>query len=92
MFILFTKKLQENNPMSLHNYLHNCKLEELGMIDFNPINILMKIGEITKTVTLATISHKPVGEENPYSWFVYRPLKYFSNTHEDKFQDQRTLI
>ena len=69
MFILFTKKLQENNPMSLHTYLHNCKLEELGMIDFNPINILMKIGKIKQTATLATIFHKPVGEKNPYVWF-----------------------
>ena len=47
MFILFTKKLKENNPMSLHTYLHNCKLEELGMIDFNPINILTMKSEIS---------------------------------------------
>ena len=43
------KKLQGNNPLVIFDpwddtYLHNYKLEEHGMIDLNPINILMKTG------------------------------------------------
>ena len=63
--------------MVLFTYPHNCKLEELGMIDLKPINILMKIGKIKKTVTLATAFQEPVGEENPHVWFGYIPLKIF---------------
>ena len=38
------------------------------------IYVLMVTGAITKTSTLATISHKPAGEENPYLWFGYGQL------------------
>ena len=53
-----------------NTYLRNCKLEELGMIYLKPINIFMTTGEITKTSTLATAFHKPVGEANRYVIFV----------------------
>ena len=43
------------------------------------------------TVTLTTTFHKPVGESNLYIQFGYI-LQIFSNTPEDKFQDQLTVI
>ena len=55
------------------NYIHNCKLEELIMIDLKPINILMTTSEITKTSNLVTNFHKPAGEANPYVWLGYGP-------------------
>ena len=56
--------MKGNKPMGICTYLHNYKLEELGMIDLRALNILMMTGKITKTVTLATTFPKPVGEEN----------------------------
>ena len=38
------------------------------------IILFMETGEITKTVTLATIFHKPVGESNMYVHFGYGQL------------------
>ena len=63
--------------MALYTDIHNCKLEELGMIDLNPINILMMIGKIKNIVTLTTTYYKPVGEENPCVWCGYIPLIIF---------------
>ena len=76
------KKLQAINPMFIcapwyDTYLHNCKLEELNIIEFNPINILITTVKVKKTGTLATIFHKPVGGVNPYVRFGYGPLKIF---------------
>ena len=64
------------NPMGLSTpwadtYLHNCKLEKLGMIALKPINLLMTTGEIKKTATFATTFHKPAGEANMYVQFGY---------------------
>ena len=55
-------------------YLHNFKLEELGMIALKQINVFMMAGEIIKTNTLATNFHKNVGEANLYLQFGYDPL------------------
>ena len=48
----------------------------------NPINAFMVTGAITKTVTLATTSHKPMGGLNKYVWFVYGPLTVCNHTQE----------
>ena len=77
--------LQVINPMGLctpwsDTYLHNCKIEELGMIDLNPINISITADEITKTGALATAFQKPAGESNPYVRFGYRLLKICEHT------------
>ena len=64
-------------PPCDHIYLPNYKLEELGIIALDPINVLMKTGKITKTGTLATTFHKPVGEANLYVQFGYGPPKKF---------------
>ena len=45
-----------------------------------PINVLMSICEITKTSTLTTATHKPMGEANPYVRFVYGPLIILNRT------------
>ena len=58
-------------------YLHNYKLEELGMLSLKTINILMTTGKITKTGNLAATFHKPVGEANTYIRFGYVPLAIF---------------
>ena len=39
-----------------------------------PINVIMVTGAITKTSTLATNFHNPVGGSNPYVRFGYGPL------------------
>ena len=44
-----------------------------------------------KTGILATTFHKPAGEAKMYVRFGYVPKK-FSNTPEEKFQDQWTYI
>ena len=44
------------------------------------INVLMVKSEITKTGTLATNFHKPVGEENLYVQFGYDTLKIYNHT------------
>ena len=46
----------------------------------NPINVLMATGEITKTGTLATTLHKPLGGANMYVRFVYGPLTICNHT------------
>ena len=74
------------NPWS-DNYIHNRKLEEIGMIALKPINVLITKGEISKTGTLAMNLQKPAGEANEYVQFGYGPLK-ISNTPKDKFQDK----
>ena len=45
-----------------------------------PVNVLMAKVAITKTGTLATILHKPVGEANKYVRFGYGLLKNCNNT------------
>ena len=40
----------------------------------------METGEITRTGTLATTFHKPVGEENWYVRFGYGPMKICNHT------------
>ena len=46
----------------------------------NPINVFIVTGAITKTGTLATTLHKPVGEANKYFRFEHSPLKIFNHT------------
>ena len=43
----------------------------------NPINVLIATGAITKTGTLPTNFHNPVGGANPYIQFGYGPLTTF---------------
>ena len=44
------------------------------------INVLMVTREITKTSTLSTNFHNPVGEANPYVQFRYIPLTILNHT------------
>ena len=60
-------------PLS-DSHLKNCKLEEHGMIAFNPINALMTTYDTTKTDTLTINLLKPAEEENSYVHFGYGPL------------------
>ena len=54
--------------------LGKSQQEELDIIDLKTVNIFMTTSETTKTGTLATTFHKPVGEANLYVWFGYGPL------------------
>ena len=68
-------------------YLHNCKIEELSMIELNPINVLMMKGEISKPAPLPRHSKKLQGKQIRM-YGLYTSHRQFANTHEDKFQDQ----
>ena len=66
----------------VNTYLHNCRLEELGMIALKPITILMTTGEIAKNVTLATTFQKLAGEQIRMSG-LYTANWQFYSTPED---------
>ena len=61
------------------------------MIALKPTNVLITTGDITKNVTLVMTFHKPAGEEIRM-YGLDTSLWKLSNTPEEKFQDQLTLI
>ena len=61
--------------LRLLQWTMNNEIEVLGMIDLNPINILMTTSETTKSLTLSTTFHKPTRVTKIFVRFGYRPLK-----------------
>ena len=86
-------------PPWANTYLHNLKPTylnhknkqvELGKIDLNPINKLIMTSETTQPATSPRPSTNPREDQSRiYDLDTFH--RQFSNTPEDKFQDQWTL-
>ena len=80
----------------LHNltttYLnHQNQLDKLGNIDLKPVNKLMTTSKITKTAPLPLPSTNLQGKQICMSCLDLDNRK-FSNTYDDKFQDQLFMV
>ena len=69
----------------------NNQLEELIMVELNPVNELMTTSEITESAPL-TWPSKNLREEKNSMTELDTAHRHFSNTPEDKFQYQWMVI